>query len=470
MLTPTANWTKANAKFEKQVIYRFTIGGYYRTFSNLAPVGGPNAETDDPWLVSIDDHTKNVNDLEGGADQETMCFTVQDRSQKITKDFGAGYIFEGKLVQLYVGFASLTSLTDYLLLWQGYVDQVDSLNSNSEYYFQCSDVTSKLQQVVYQTGDTGAPTSANDIKTIKGHPLDIMLDILLNQLKDPASGQSLDPALINVARIQAYRNGVFAGAQMLFHLTQAPQAFDFIKNQLLKPLCGYIWVSQGKITVNFPYPLVSPTSAQTLTPDDWLTIPEAEQTAMVNTVQFQFDKDDASQAGTGNYLNISTQEYGASIALYGLFGEHSIASDGMRSALQGYLLSWLVARLIFLRYGFKNLKFDKNASEGLFTQLLLEPGDLVSVTHPQIPDRKAGVMGVTNKLFEVLGKKIEFGPGLVTMTMIDASYLKNYGFSEVTSDTESDYTSASPSDQATFMFMCGTNGKYSNGNAGNTLG
>ena len=472
MLTANDNWLAANAKFEKQIVYRVTFPGipYYRSFANVGY--SANQYTDDIWLVSIDDHTKNVNDLDGGADQETMCFTIQDRNAMITADMGRGTVFEGALVQLWVGFTSLDSLDDYLLLWQGYVDQVDSANSNLEYYFQCSDVTIKLQQPVYLVGDDGAQTSAGNIKTLAMHPLDIMLDILQNQLKDPQTGQSLDPALIDVSKIEAYRDGAFAGMQFLFHLQQPPTAMDFIKNQLLKPLGGYMWVTQGMITVNFFFPLAAPTPLTTMGPDQFLTIPTAEQTEMVNTVQYQFDKDDGSANSTGNYLSTDTQGYSPSIAKYGVYGEQAMNSDGMRAALQGYLISWLVSQLIFLRYGFKNLKFDQDTPEGIFTNLLYEPGDVIAITHPQVPDRVAGVMGITGKLFEVTNKKIEFAAGLVSLSMIDASYLSMYGFSEIAPDSQVIWSDATTEEQDTYMFMCQDDGSYENSIAspGNKLG
>lgn len=479
MLQATANWLAANAKFEKQLVYRIVFPenpygpGYGRTFSmvpNTIENTYPGAELDDPWVVSIDDHVKNINDLDGGADQETFSFTVQDRDFKITADMGAGTVFEGMLVQVYIGFASLTNLDDYLLYWQGYIDTVDSTNSNLDYIFQCSDVTVKLQQVVYLTGDDGAQTSAGNVKTVQGHPLDIMLDILLNQVKDPATGQGLDPSLINTTKIKAYRDGVFAGMSFLFHIQQPPSAADFIKNQILKPLGGYMWVSQGMITVNFFYPLALPTPLITMGPDNFMTIPTAEQTEMVNVVQFQFDKDDDGANSSGQLLSTNTQAYTPSVLKYGVFGEHNIVSDGLRAALQGYLITWLVSQLIFLRYGLKNLMFDQNAAEGLFTSLLYEPGDVIAVTHPQIPDRKAGVMGITGMLFEITNKKTVFDAGTVTLSMIDASYLTNYGLSEITPDNEPDYTSAPSGDQSLYMFLAGSNGKYSDGNPGNKLG
>jgi hypothetical protein len=84
---------------------------------------------------------------------------------------------------------------------------------------------------------------------------------------------------------------------------------------------------------------------------------------MVNTVQFQFDKDDGTGDASGNYFAQDTEVYGPSVAKYGQYGEVTIAADGLRSGLQGFLSCHIIARMIFMRYGLKNLKFDQNAPE-----------------------------------------------------------------------------------------------------------
>ncbi len=435
-----------------------TIEGYDRVFTNYK--SGIDGQVD--WIVSIDDFDYTVNDLDGGADTAQFNFTVQDRGADITGDFPS-FVFEGKKVTVKIGLPGLGQ-SDFITIFTGYIDTVASANSNQEYYFSCSDITSLLTQVIYQTADNGLQTSSDNIKTVTGHPLDILTNILGTQI-----GQ--DSSLYDSTKINAYRDGPFSGIQFLFHITQAPAALDFIKNQILKPLGGYLWVtSEGKLTVNFFYPLEGPTPVATLGADSWTSIPSAEQTDMINTVQFQFDKDDADANATGNYLAQDTEEYGPSIALYGQFGEQVIQADGMRSAFQGYFISKLVARLIFLRYGFKNLKFDQNAAESIWSMILLEPGDLPQVTHPNIPDRKAGVMGITDKLFEVLNKSISFENWRVTYSMIDASYLQTFGNFLIAPDDEADYTLASSGDQSTYMFLSDDTDKYSNGDAAHGLG
>lgn len=460
MIAATNAYKTALAAFRSGALPAvISITGYARQFTKglAAPLAGQYQ-----WLVGIDDLATSINDLDGGANQGSLSFTVQDRGGLLTADF-PGFVFEGKQVTLKVGLPGLAQ-ADFPVMFTGYIDTVASSNSNLEYTFSCSDTSGRLSQVVFTAGDDGKPTDSSHPRTLTGHPLDMLLEILLTEV-------GLDASLVDSTKIQNYRDNVFSGVSFLFSLTQAPAAADFIKNQILKPLGGYLWVnSAGQVTVNFFYPLNGPVAVQTLGPSLWLTIPEAEQTDMVNTVQFQFDAPSSGAGGSSSYMALATEEYGPSISLYGQYGEHTIASDGMRSSFQGYFTARLVARMIFMRYGFKNLKFDQNAPDALWQACLLEPGDIVAVTHPAVPDRKAGVVGITAKLFEVIDRTLKYNEGLVNVTMLDAGYLSTFGNSLIAPNGEAAYTAASAPDKAKYMFLCDDTGKYSNGDAAHVLG
>jgi hypothetical protein len=215
---------------------------------------------------------------------------------------------------------------------------------------------------------------------LNGHPLDILLEIL-------GDGSRSRVSLIDVTKIQAYRDGVFAGQQFTFTIDSPPAAKEFIEQEIMKPLGGYLWVnSLGKISVNFFYPIDTVTEVDWLTRNSLLDTPSATQADLINTISFRFDDSD------GKFLAESVQTYAPSVALYGQYGQTVIESKGMRSGLQGFFLAGLTARLIFSRYGKRNLKFDDNV-ETIWSKSLLEPGDIVAITHPQIPDRAAGVDG-----------------------------------------------------------------------------
>lgn len=471
MITATSNYTAAlSSFFSGKINVAVEIDGYSRIFTNTSGLGAGYYD----WIVEggVADYSYTINDTEGGADQATFSFNVLDFQGEITADF-PGFVFEGKTVAVKTGLPGL-AYSDWTVIFNGYIDTVDSDNNNTEYQFSCLDPTGYLASIVFQNGDDGSPTSDTNFHTLNGHPLDIMLEILQVQLLLPAS-------FVNAAQIQAYRDGPYSGMQFLFKLAQPVAAADFIMNQLLKPIGAYIFVGNGQITIGSFLPIEVPTPAATFGPGNWTSIPSAEETggsgsnnALINYIQWQFDKDDEAVLTTGNdsYNSSDVQIYSPSVARYGInnVGELTITADGMRSAFQGFFIAKVISYYIFLQYGFKTLIFDSKASECIWNSLLIETGDFLFVTHPQVPDRINGVMGITNKLFRVLNKTINFSEGRITFTMIDASYLQSFGFYLISPNGEAVYASASSGDKEKYMFMCNGSGEYSNGDPGHTLG
>ena len=285
MISATANFQAALAAYTSgNIIVQVVIQGYSRVFTNYADgISGHY-----PWIKEggVDNLDLTLKDLDGGADQRSGGVTVQDVGGAITGDF-PGFVFEGKQIQIQVGFVGLAQ-SDFCTLFTGFIDTVSSANANTEYYIQFSDAQTQLAAVVFQTGDDGSPTSSTNVRTVSGHPLAILMEIC-KELDVPC----------DVAKITAYMSGPFAGIIFTFYLTQAPAAADFIKAQLMKPLGGYMWINAaGLVTVNFFYPLAGPVPVGSFGPSNWFAIPEAGQTDMVNTVQMQFDLDDARPTAT----------------------------------------------------------------------------------------------------------------------------------------------------------------------------
>jgi hypothetical protein len=428
-------------------------------------VGGSTATGFD-WLKSIEDLKITVSDLDGGADLADLVFTVQDRGQQLTADL-ASFTFEGKNVRLLAGFQGM-AIKDYVTFFPGQIDTVESANANTEYTFTASNINvKKLTQKIYTTGDDGFGIDSNHPHTIVGeHPLDILVDAL-----EQAGVSSIQ---IDTAKIAFYRDGIFNSYKFSFTLNSAVTAKDFIENELMKPLGMYLWVNNlGVISINSFYPAVSgngtytpPTPpVMTITTDQIMGMVVETQADLVNQVIFDFD-DDGS--GGSKFLAEEIVDYDVSIAKYGLVGGHTIQSQGMRSASQGYFMAALIGRLICLRYGLKTLVLDPLTL--FWSACTLEPGDIIAVTHPFLPDRVAGTVGITTKFFEVMDRNWKFFPGQVELKLlaIDLSKFKQY---QITPNAEAAYAAASTLDKGKYMFQCDSaTGEYSTSAPANTLG
>lgn len=405
------------------------------------------------WLVSISDLSLTVSDLDGSANVSNLSFAVQDNSHTLTADL-ASFVFEGKKVQLLEGFVGL-ALSDYLVRFTGRVGTVSSSNGNTEYTFDCPDIRTDLAKIIYTVGDDGFPTDSSHPKTLLGNPLDILLDILRNQL-------GYADSKIDVATIQNYRDTIFSGITFEFSLTSPPAAKDFIENEILKPLGGYHWPSNlGVFKIHFFYPL-APASVATLDHDVLEDVPLAEEAALVNQVAWRFDHG----SGSSSFLAESVESYGASIAKYGLYEENVIESAGMRSGFQGYFMAAFVSRLIFLRYGSKQLQFENVPLRWI--QSLLEPGDFVVVTSSLVPDRKAGTIGVTAKTFEVLDRTWSFMPQIASVKLLEADLTKFKQYL-ITPNGEADFAADTAPNKAKYLYLSDASGKYSTGVTANTV-
>lgn len=456
---------------DKVPIFAFEIDTYHYVFSN-GTIPSSTTPTK-PWFTDAgpDDLILTVNDLEGGADLQDLVVHVQDLLQAITADFPT-FVFEGKTMFLKAGWGHIDPITllpvadtdygDFATLFTGKIDSVESENANNDYSFTCPDIRVELAKVIFTVGDDGFPTDSSHPKTLNGHPLDILLEILETEV-------GLLTSQIDLAKIAQYR-ALYSGMQMTFSTDSPPVAKEFIEAEILKPMAAYHRSNNlGQFTVDFFYP-IDLTPVYNFTPDNLADIPEAGQADLINQVEVRMDYDGS------NFLAQPLEQSAPSIAKYGMYGLQTIDSKGLRSGLNGEFWGKLTAFLIFLRYSNKALLHGDNGKNtasnpinALWDACLLEPGDLVTMTHPDVPDRVAGVKGITNKTYVVMDRTWQFFAGNVQLKLleIDLTKFKQY---LITGNAEAAYTAASGADQAALMFQSDATGHYSNGNVGNTLG
>jgi hypothetical protein len=456
MISASPAFLAANASLQKQPLYAIVIEGYSRIFATFNGTAGDGTPIVD-WIIEggIEDHVTTINDLEGGSDLADLVVTVQDRGQAITADF-ATFTFEGKTIRLMAGFAGL-NFADFVTLVTGRIDSIASVNANTEYVFTCPDVRQELTRYIYGTADDGSATDSDHPRTLNGNPLDILIAALQVEV-------GLSPDAIDIAKIAFYRDTIYPGLQFEFSITSPPVAKEFIETELMKPLGAYLWSnSLGQISVNFYYPL-SPDPVIDFNRDNLTEIPEAGIADLINEVstRFDYDVDDKPQA---NLVRTDDE----SIAKYGLFGALEIDARGLRSGLQGNLIAGHTAFLIFLRYGFKQLAFGGSADNSspvstFWDACLVEPGDIVTVTHPQVPDRLNGVMGITGQTFVVMDRTWHFFECTVEFKLLSFDLIPFHHYL-IAANGEGNYSFG----RRQYVFQTNDADQYSNGDAGNTV-
>ncbi len=421
-------------------------------FTNRRNSGIPGAL---PWINDMGEQTTTVSELDGGAELGELPVTIQDMGRAITATF-PDFVWEGKIARVKTGFLGM-DYEDYATLFTGAIDTVSSTDDNQNYVFTLVDNKQLLSKVIYTTGDDGFATDGDHIRTLNGHPLDMVIAILQDEV-----GYADEE--IDIAKLEQYRDSVFAGVQMQFRIDSPPAAKEFIEQQLLRPLGGWLWTNNlGKLSVNFLYPLS--TSAVIAFNEDNLKseIPDVTQVELHNVVSFRFDKNDE-----GKYMAEAVHEDSVSVTKYAQYGQVVIESDGARSSLQGFFMSALTAALIFLRYGRKTVQFEEITA--IWHACVGEPGDIATITHENVPDREAGTLGITNKKFILLDRTWDWQNCVVKFLAMDASFLDSFGQYKIAPDDMDDYAAASAEDKARYMFLSDNDDKYSNDDDAHILG
>lgn len=353
------------------------------------------------------------------------------------------------------------------------------------------------------TGAVGTSTisdnaliTSNNPKHLIGHPLDMLLEILRVEI-------GLADSDINITQIESFRDTVFSGTEFEFFITGSIDAKDFMENQLLKPLAGYLYINAlGQVCVGFAQPLpgsVVPVGA--LTPDNITELPTMSAHDLINVVTMRFDKDDfniSTAASSSGYLAQANTFYAPTIEDFpslstavatemvsgsgAVQGQLIIESDGMRSGFQGFVMSKMISNSLFALYGAYNPTLE--VTSHWYPSFTLELTEFATLTHPLLPNRVTGAMGVTGQLFKIVKRSYNFTDMLVTFTLEDASGIAVFTAHRIapTHDSDSvggimpfgdpmaDYPVARPLQRARYIFMSDPTGKQASGDLAARLG
>ncbi len=452
MITATANWKTEAAKLVKRYVHLFEITGYSRSFATSDPGFG----TFDAWIVDIAPVTQNAQELKGSSALNDLAVTVADVGGAILGDFP--FVFQGRDCTLKTGFVGLAQ-ADYTLMHTYVVDRIESVKNNTAWKFICKPQTRLVKKTIFTTGDNGGPIGSDDPRTFSGHPMDLLNTTILQGEVGLAAGD------IDVATINSYRDLVFPGVQFNFSIEKAPEAKAFIEKELLAPLGLYaLTLADGKFSLRGFLPIPGTVVSQfTFSDDNVATLPTPAEAELINVVTHRFDHN-------GDKFAVSNVEIeAASETKFSQQGAHVIESLGMKSALQGFGLARLIAQGIFNRFADKNLTM-KSLTAHWDEAALLEIGDFVKLSHPFVPNRVTGVLGITDQFFIITKVSRVYMKGQVKISLDDAEQVElgggidpaGLGPFKIAPMIVPVWTSATQPQKDAYMFIGDkTTGKYS---------
>ncbi|MBZ5516113.1 MAG: hypothetical protein LAN62_14950 [Acidobacteriia bacterium] len=426
---------------------------------------------------------------------------------------GAGYLtalasggkLEGRRVTLKVGYPGMTS-SEFATVATQEIESVNPLPDLTGYVLECRDLKRSAKTKVFTRGDDGAPISSDHPRRLLANPMDVLLIVLQNELGlgqsptqpesawklyDPTQwGRDLDPfdphhwslrgnptliypnPYVDVDQLLSYRNGIFAGYLLEFTFQQAVEAKQFLEYEVFRTLGGYMLVlADGRLSPRFFVPPYSLGNLFAFNERNITILPSVERQPVINQVTFRMDYDGDS------FLTELLFVDAPSLQQYGLAGEHTIESKGLRLARGGASLAGLTASRAFRRYsGMDPVSGAPNGGavvltvESHFLTLTVEVGDLVYLTHPLLPNFQSGRRGVSNRIYEVIEKQPNFGEGTMTYRLLDMGWLAAKKLSRVAPQGTPTWPAATQAQRDRYMFACNdATGEYSDGGPGKTI-
>jgi hypothetical protein len=293
------------------------------------------------------------------------------------------------------------------------------------------------------------------------HPFDIRLSILQNTDK---TGLAIDPALIdlvNAADVKADLDSSNPNPGepylMEFRLTSSVNAKQFIEDEILAPMACYPITTGGGLMAIRQFRQPSASGAERINHDSILgddSRPlhlswDFNQSSVINDVTVPFDYD----VITGEFKSIYNAKSEPSISKYGK-RPTILPSLGLRSEYPGTLsLIALRAAAILNRYKDSAPLVEVTT---ILQRGLIEPGDIVRFSSAIVPNRFTLTRGVTDSLYEVIGRSIDFAAGQVSFTLLQTSF----GLARVWApdDATEDWANASQAEREQYIYWAADDG------------
>jgi hypothetical protein len=122
--------------------------------------------------------------------------------------------------------------------------------------------------------------------------------------------------------------------------------------------------------------------------------------------------------------------------------EYRIESLGLRSALDGAALAQEIAARILRRWKVPPIEIKVPVA---FTKRGLQPGDMVKVSHPGLPNNLTGTLGLTDRVMEVVEAAPRFRTGQMELTLLESAWGARWA--RVGPASMADYPAATPTEK-----------------------
>lgn len=275
----------------------------------------------------------------------------------------------------------------------------------------------------------------SEVYVVQDNPIDILLRFMLTQdgtqvnsaydRNDASKGLGLDQGLVDIQTFEELRDAYLSSHTYRFLLTRDDMANfkDWAEKQINQTVAGlFVMRGNGIISYRIAGPVVLTSDPMDLSPANIAGNPEWDlgATWVINDVIVKYDYDLVS----GVFLQSLEQINATSLAKHGEGRQIVVESKGIRSTLDA---SGVIGRL----FNFLDHRFSEPPPEARvtvhFSEISADPANGALLTHPDLPDLRRGVRGITSQQMEVSEQNPDFHAGTVKLLLRDINRSGKFG-------------------------------------------
>lgn len=430
-ITTNTAFDTHNASIKKWPLYVVVFDSVATKFCNHIP--GSATGTHKRYVQKISGLEQTVKPEKGQSTIGAVKITLLDKSQEVSALIAADSVqLHRKKVIIYAGYKGMNE-SDLLTRATFWITGCKRSSDGLSWEITATDPQKWMQKSIYRTA------TESSTLTIAGNAINIILGVLTSSdsgtnsdydLGDDDYGCGLDSDTVDIAGIEAVRDDWFWDQQFFLEFTikEPFEAKKFIESilQLLQCYPGIDGNGKYKI-IPFKPPMATTGTLQSLTESNMVGIPGLDLNfpGVINQVDFFFDWDNVDdEFDSREYfidaISFASRGPGSSPLKIESKGVHSTHATASRAMHYAELINGRAAAC-----------FNRNAeppprikADCLFSQNVIDAGDIISFTHGKVIDAEAGTLGLSASRMEVVKRSIDWLGGQVSLDLQDTGFNK----------------------------------------------
>jgi len=422
--------------------------------------------------------------LEGSWTVARVTLPFHDVAGEATALFGVGAAgapvatWKNRVVTLKAGYRDL-AYQFFVTVFTGRVTGLELADGGATFELQISDASYLLD------GDLCTGATETTPATIRGNVVNVFASFLRGvfSTSDPdfpleavstdtgsssaPTGLGIDDSALDIAGMKLERDTWRSDDRVELEIRDPEPARGYLQRDFFRAFQARLTIlGNGLLGFRFNVAALTASAAPVVTLDTVEDLVAWSQSLVdhLNRFRVSGDHDPDADPAFASLYDTDSAEDTADQSATGETVEYRVESRWLRSTLSGAAIAAELAGRLRQLW----LPMPARVTVAVnFRQRRIESGDVIALTHPDVPDQRTGVRGVTSRLMTVLRAEPDLLAGRIVLELLDVG-LRRYGVISPSSVT-GDYSTATPTERNTFAFICNSAEQMPDGSDGYRL-